>query len=221
MRADSTFPERLRGFTGPGLLAILVVVAATLLAPLFGALFVLLWAGWSRTPWADLGFARPRSGWVTALGGILFGILFKLAMKAIVLPLFHVPVINPAYHFLVGNTAALPGLALTILFGAAFGEETVFRGWAFERLGRLVGSGPAATAVIVVLTSVLFAAGHLHDQGTAGALQAGIVGLVFASVFAATRRLWFLMAAHAAFDLTAVAIIYLDLEAKVAHLIFR
>jgi hypothetical protein len=30
-----------------------------------------------------------------------------------------------------------------------------------------------------------------------------------------------LMVAHAAFDLTAVAIIYWDLESRVAHLVFR
>lgn len=51
--------------------------------------------------------------------------------------------------------------------------------------------------------------------------QATIVGLVFGTIFAVTGRIWMLMCAHAAFDLTAPAIIYWDLESDVAHLVFR
>jgi membrane protease YdiL (CAAX protease family) len=51
--------------------------------------------------------------------------------------------------------------------------------------------------------------------------QGMIVGLVFGATFAVTGRIVMLMIAHAAFDLTALAIIYLDLESAVAHLIFK
>ena len=50
--------------------------------------------------------------------------------------------------------------------------------------------------------------------------QATIVGLVFGTIFAITGRIWMLIFAHAAFDLTALALIYWDLETAVAHLIF-
>ncbi|TMA33009.1 MAG: CPBP family intramembrane metalloprotease, partial [Deltaproteobacteria bacterium] len=56
-------------------------------------------------------------------------------MKAVVMPLFGAPAINPAYHYLAGNTAALPGMILAVIFGAGFGEEIFFRGYLFERLG--------------------------------------------------------------------------------------
>jgi hypothetical protein len=36
-----------------------------------------------------------------------------------------------------------------------------------------------------------------------------------------TGRLWTLIVAHAAFDVTAVLLIYWNLEADVAHLLFR
>ncbi len=62
---------------------------------------------------------------------------------------------------------------------------------------------------------------HYSVQGLAGAEQAMIVGLVFGTIFAVTGQLWMLMCAHAAFDLTAVAIIYWNLESDVAHLIFK
>jgi len=44
---------------------------------------------------------------------------------------------------------------------------------------------------------------------------------VFGGVFAVTGRIWPLVWAHAAFDVTAVAIIYWDLESRVAHLVFK
>ena len=46
-------------------------------------------------------------------------------------------------------------------------------------------------------------------------------GLVFGTIFAVTGRIWMLMCAHAAFDLTALAIIYWGLESDVAHLVFK
>ena len=51
--------------------------------------------------------------------------------------------------------------------------------------------------------------------------QATISGLVFGTIMAVTGRIWMLMCAHAAFDLTAYAIIYWDVESAVAHLILR
>jgi membrane protease YdiL (CAAX protease family) len=51
--------------------------------------------------------------------------------------------------------------------------------------------------------------------------QATIVGLVFGAIFTLTGQIWMLMLAHAAFDLTAVAMIYWNLESTVAHLILK
>ena len=208
----------LRGFGPLGLLLILVIVA---IGPPFGAILVLAWAHRSRTPWRELGFVRPRSWIVTVGGGILLGVSFKLVMKSIVMPLLGADAINPAYHHLAGNQAALPGMLWQTTVGAGFGEETVFRGFLFERLGRLLGSGTGATIAIVLLTSTLFGVIHYPDQGLFGAGQAAIGGLVFGTIFAFTRRLWLLIIAHAAFDVAAVFIIYWDLESSVARLIFK
>jgi membrane protease YdiL (CAAX protease family) len=73
----------------------------------------------------------------------------------------------------------------------------------------------------VLLTAVWFAAMHHPDQGLPGAEQAIMTSLVFGTIFAMTGSVFMLMFAHAAFDLTAVAIIYSNLEARIAHLIFR
>ncbi len=72
----------------------------------------------------------------------------------------------------------------------------------------------------MLVTSIVFGLDHYSVQGLAGAEQAAIVGLVFGSIAAVTDRIVMLMFAHAAFDLTALAIIYFGLESRVAHLVF-
>src|SRR4029077_11652946 len=129
--------------------------------------------------------------WLRSLAiGFLFGCVFKLLMKAIVMPLLGAPPINPSYHYLAGNPAALPGMVFTVIIVAGFGEETLFRGYMFERLGKLFGSGPAVKVFIVLLTSALFGLAHLSNQGLAGVEQAVITGLVFGTIFAITGRIW-------------------------------
>ena len=97
----------------------------------------------------------------------------------------------------------------------------MFRGFLFERLGKLFGSSAWARISIVLITAGWFGLAHYSDQGLAGVEQATIVGLVFGTILAVTGRIWTLMIAHASFDLTALAIIYWNLEANVAHLVFK
>ena len=51
-------------------------------------------------------------------------------------------------------------------------------------------------------------------QGLAGTEQATVVGLVFETIFAIAGQIFMPMCAHVAFDLTALAIIYWNLETK-------
>ena len=218
--SQDRFAAGLRGFGALGILAVLVIAAGQLLPPL-SAVLVLVWTKLSLTPWRDIGYVRPKNWIASLLVGAAFGILFKFLMKAIVMPLLGANPINQAYHYLVGNRAALPAAVFTMIVVAGFGEETVFRGYLFERLGKLFGRSLAARIAIVLLTTAVFVSLHYFVQGLAGAQQAVFTGLVFGTVFAVTGRIWMLMCAHAAFDLTAVAIIYWNLESAVAHLIFK
>ena len=225
-RPDDRFAAGLRGFGPLGILAMAVIllsgnvfVAPMVIVPL-GALLVLLWVRLSGTTWRQIGYVRPRSWALTLAGGILLGVALKFLMKAIVMPLLGADPINHAYHFLAGNRALLPAAAYSMIVGAGFGEETIFRGYLFERFGKLFGPGVRARIAIVLLTSVWFGLAHYSDQGLAGAEQATINGLVFGTIMAKTGRIWMPMAAHAAFDLTALAMIYWNLEADVAHLVF-
>jgi membrane protease YdiL (CAAX protease family) len=219
--SDDRVAAALRGFGPLGILAILLILSGNFLFSPLSAVLVLLWVWLSRTPWHAIGFVRPKS-WIGSLAiGIAFGCVFKLMMKAIVMPLLGADPINQAYHYLAGNTAALPGMILAFIIVAGFGEETVYRGWMFERLRKLLGTAVWARISTVLLTSVVFGLAHYSVQGRAGAEQAIITGLVFGTIFAVTHRIFMVMVAHAAFDLMALAIIYWDIETDVAHFFFK
>ena len=210
----------MRGFGSLGLAAIAIVLAGNFLfAPLSAAL-VLVWAHLSETPWGELGLVRPKS-WAKSIAiGVAFGVAYKLILKAIVMPLLGAPPVNARYHFVTGNAAVLPGLIATMIIVAGFGEETLYRGYMFERLGKLLGDGRNAKIAIVLVTTALFATAHYPDQGIPGVEQAVFTGLAFGGIYAVTGELFMLMVAHAAFDLMAVALIYWNLEARVANLFF-
>jgi membrane protease YdiL (CAAX protease family) len=219
--SDDATAAALRGFGPLGLLAIVVILASIVFVSPLSAILVLAWVVRSHTPWREIGYVRPRS-WIASVSiGIVLGAAFKILMKAVVMPLLGAPPINQAYHYLAGNPAALPGAIFTMIVIAGFGEETVYRGYLFERLGKLFGPRAWARPVTVLITSVLFGALHYKEQGLAGAEQAMITGLTFGTIFAITGEIWMLMIVHATFDLTAVAIIFWDLETKVAHLVFK
>jgi uncharacterized protein len=218
---EERFAAQLRGFGPIGLLAIVVVVLGNVLIVPLSAVLVLLWAWKSHTPWREIGYSRPQSWWASAALGAVLGIALKLLMKSVVMPLFGADPVNHAFHYLSHNQAAIPATLYAMIIGAGFGEETFFRGYLFERLGKLFGKSRSAKIAIVLGTSIVFGLAHYSVQGLAGTEQATIVGLVFASIFASTGRLWMLMCAHAAFDLTAYALIYWGWETKVAHWVFQ
>jgi len=218
---DDRLAEDLRGFGPLGILAIVVILAGNFVVAPLSAVFVLLWAWRSHTPWRELGFVWPVNWIRTATVGIVFGVALKFLLKAVVMPPLGAPPINSAYHYLAGNTAALPGIVFAMIVVAGFGEETLFRGYMFERSRRLFGSSVLAKTLTVVVTAAFFGSLHYREQGFPGAEQAVITGLVFGTIFAITGRIWMLMFAHAAYDLTAVALIYLNLETPVAHFLFK
>jgi membrane protease YdiL (CAAX protease family) len=218
---DDRVAAALRGFGPVGILAILVILASNFVIAPINAILVLVWARLSRTPWREIGYVRPKSWIGSVVVGIVFGCAFKFIMKAMVMPLLGAPPINAAYHFLAGNKAALPGMLFLLIVDAGFGEETVYRGWMFERFGKLFGRSVWARTLIVLITSILFSLAHYTVQGLPGSEQALITGMVFGTIYAVTGRLFMVMVTHVAFDVTALAMIYWNFETAVAHLIFK
>jgi len=222
---DNDFSTSLPGLSIGGILftiTIILIGNVTLVNMIMlpvGAVLVLIWVNVTATRWREIGYVKPKSWIAVVIIGLILGITFKFLMKAIVMPFFGADPVNHSYHFLAGNKALLPA-AIWMMLAAGFGEETVFRGFLFTRLERLLGWSNTSKILIVVITSALFAFGH-HTQGIAGIEQAAITGLVFGSIYAVNRSIWMIMVAHAAFDLTALALIYWNLETSVAHMIFK
>lgn len=223
--ASERLANDLKGFGPAGIFSLtsiflLGTISVANIAIPVGALLVLLWAKLSRTPWPAIGYVRPCSWLLTVVTGIAFGCAFKLLSKSVIMPLLGAGPVNLAYQYLQGNTAMLP-FAVWNMVVAGFAEETMFRGFAFERLGKLLGNKGGASVLTVAITSLLFGLAHYPQQGLSGAEHAAIMGLVFGTVYALTGRLFLLMIAHAAYDLTAVLLIYYRLEWDVAHFFFR
>lgn len=218
---EERFAAQLRGFGPLGILSILIILAGNFLFVPLSAILVLGWRSLSHTPWREIGYVRPKSWTRTFAIGIVFGVAFKFLMKAIVMPLLGAPPVNQAYHWVTGNTAALPAMFFLMIVVAGFGEETFYRGWMFERLGKLFGTSAWAKASMVLFTTIVFASLHYSDQGIPGVEQAVMSGLVFGTIFAVTGRIFVLMVAHAAFDLAALAMIYWNFETAVAHFFFK
>ncbi|MGZ5659771.1 MAG: CPBP family intramembrane glutamic endopeptidase, partial [Usitatibacter sp.] len=174
----------------------------------------------SNTPLRALGFKTPRHPAVMLAAGLALGILLKLALKSVAMPLLGAPATNPAYHYVVGNAAALPWLIAMVLINATFGEEVFFRGYLFERLGALLGTSRAALFATVLITAALFAMGHYYDQGLPGVQQASMTGLVLGGIYAWRKEIWLPMVVHAAYDIAAIVVIYMDWEEAVARLVF-
>lgn len=209
--ADDVFAARLREFGLIGVLALAAIYLGSVIIPPLGALLVLVWAWRSRTPWHEIGFSRPDSWIATIALGIAMGVALRLLMKFAVMPLLGAPPVNPAFHHLAGNTAALPSAILMMGFLAAAGEELVMRGFMFERLTRLLGRSRASLTVIVLVTSIVFGVAHYPLQGLAGAQNATLMGLVFGTLYVATGRLWLPMVVHGAFNLAGLMMIYFSL----------
>jgi membrane protease YdiL (CAAX protease family) len=76
-------------------------------------------------------------------------------------------------------------------------EEFFMRGYSLHALARGMGFWPAA-----VLTSVLFGAVHLGNEGEAwiGALAAGAIGFFFCLTLRRTGSLWFAIGFHTSWD---------------------
>ncbi len=195
--------------------ATLAILAAGLFgSPPLAALLLVGWAAWTRT-WRELGFAKPRVAEIAIAAAA--GVAFKVLLKTVVMPLLGAPPVNAAYHWLAGNTSALPAILAAVVLGAGFGEEAFFRSFLFDRLRRL----RVPEAAIVIGTSALFAAAHYQGQGFPGVEQAAITGLAFGTAYSLTGRIVPVMVAHAFFDVAAVAIIYFDAEQAFAHVFFK
>jgi membrane protease YdiL (CAAX protease family) len=88
-------------------------------------------------------------------------------------------------------------LGLSIV-SAGFAEEMFFRGYLISRIQAIFGSSLWATVLSIFLPALLFGYVHIYYQGLQGFVNAGVIGVIFGTLFLKFKRnLWPLILAHA------------------------
>jgi membrane protease YdiL (CAAX protease family) len=109
---------------------------------------------------------------------------------------------------LVGNTQLLIVGILLAWVLAAFGEESVYRGYLLNRCVDFLGSSTVGWIVSAILITLLFGFAHLA-QGPTGVIENMIDGAILAAVYLATNRnLLAPIIAHGIQDTVDVLLIY-------------
>jgi CAAX protease family protein len=151
-----------------------------------------------------LGLKQPKTIGVTLFFGVVAGIILQVLDVGIIIPYFE-SVFNSVPNLqtfapLRGNLALLPGSLILAWVSGGFGEELVFRGYFLNRFVDLFGNSTRGWIFAIILQAAVFASGHAY-QGITGVVSAGITGIIFGSMFIASRRnLWLTIVTHGVYD---------------------
>jgi uncharacterized protein len=136
-----------------------------------------------RKPLSSLGYRAP--GVLDVVLGVLAGVVAVVGIGIIfqkVLPAMHLSVNQQ-----MSTTLAAPLLfRVALVTRAAFVEETLFRGYGFERIAELTRS-PIFAALA---TWVIFSMAHLTSWGWGQVIIAAWGGLVLTLLYLWRRNLW-------------------------------
>ncbi len=101
--------------------------------------------------------------------------------------------------FLPRTPEAMPAFnALAVSAGIC--EEVLYRGFFLWYASRIFGTDLRALVISVVVTSLVFALGHVY-QGTRGIVMVFLTGIVHGAIYAISGSLWIPIALHAGIDL--------------------
>ena len=123
---------------------------------------------------------------------------------------------NPAsvadrFAFFMGKPLVFIGYLITVVwFGAALGEELLFRGYLLNRLVDCTGSNKLGIIIALILHAVIFGMLHIY-QGLAGVIATGCIALIFGSVyFIIKRKLFPIIIAHGIINSLSLIGLYLN-----------
>jgi uncharacterized protein len=151
-------------------------------------------AAWASGLVGVLGFGWPGAGIVTAWAAGLTAAALALVGAGTYLGMREAPIVAHLLPQTRGEKIGFAGVSLT----AGFCEELMFRGFLLGVLHAATGS----LAVATILSSAAFGVVHAYQQ-PAGALRAGLLGVLLAVPVLLYGSIWPAVVAHAAIDLTA------------------
>ena len=143
----------------------------------------------ARRPLAYIGFPRE----VPVVRLVAVGFTYGAAMVSIAVLLLLAGGATTFELHINGPMMRAATLQFAVFAVAALHEETLFRGYPFQRLTESIGAAPAIVAV-----SALFALPHLANPFSTvyAAVNTAAIGALFATAYLSTRSLWLVWGMH-------------------------
>jgi membrane protease YdiL (CAAX protease family) len=205
--------------------AVFVLIDSDFIIFLVALIAIAIVAFETRAPIRALALGRPRSIVRTIALGIVAGYAMLFYSTLLLTPVAEaitgIPRDLSAFEDVRGNLSLYLVLMPRIWIGAAICEEIVFRGFLIGRLEAAFGGAARfTTAAAVLLSSVLFGFAHTY-QGPTGVLITGVLGLIFACVYAyGGRNLWLNIVVHGVYDTLSLGLVLTSLDrtfTSIAH----
>lgn len=180
--ANVTFNSLSQDLEAPGSIILTLVGSAVVII-----IYWLVMKFLARRPVPELLFQRRAVS--EFIFGAVVGLLFIIVSTALI-------VLFDGYSFKWSNenTSSIVWPIITTSLGAAFVEELIFRGLAFQAIEKMGGSWIALT-----LTSLFFGLAHLGNPGATawGGLSIAIeAGVLLGAAFLWRRNIWFIIGLH-------------------------
>ena len=90
---------------------------------------------------------------------------------------------------------------------AAFGEELLFRAFAFVQLRKMFGNNKI---MLVLLSAILFSLPHLY-QGISGLILTFLFGIAFGLIYIRYNNIWINIIVHGLIDTVFMTLAYLGM----------
>ncbi len=197
---------------------LIVVFPHTGLIPNFGYSIPILLIVWlilkySGEKFSDIGFRFKSFNMKALIVGSLSAVAILSFMQLLVFPFLEQFITFEEtemglYDFIRASKAQLLIIVIMGWLIGGFYEELVFHGFIFTRLEKMI-PGKHATSISFVLSFLIFGVYHLQ-LGSAGALNALIVGIVYLGLFIYFKRnLWASIICHGVYNSMVMTLIYL------------
>lgn len=168
----------------------------------------------------SLGLKLPkgRREWIfnlsLALVGIIMVILFMVFILDPIITKLGIetpPDSHDRFAFFLGKPILfISYIILVVWFGAALGEELLFRGFILNRLSDLFGTNKLGWSLALFLHAILFGTLHAY-QGIPGIIGTAIVALIFGAIYLLAKRSFFpLILAHGIINTISLSAYYLS-----------
>jgi len=111
-----------------------------------------------------------------------------------------------------GDLSALVSILLKVWTTVAFGEEMLGRVFLIDRFEAVFKGVPGATALSVILASILFGLAHAY-QGPSGVILAGTIGIILSVLYLQQKRsIWTNVVVHGMVDTVAMLLLFFDVK---------